>query len=136
MAFTRQRYRPQQPTFAERWNGPSIDLELHLHSAVGPASQRGEAKDLGVLLVPEIFDPAKNAELLIHFVLRDEIHHGVILDIEVRTAEVQFLPRINEFRLDRGVELPAPKIGSREVKFVPGPPRQTRSFRLVNVEQR
>ena len=32
-------------------------------------------------------------------VLRREIHDRVILDVEIRSAEIQFLPRIDEFCL-------------------------------------
>jgi hypothetical protein len=63
-------------------------LEPHLESAVGRAAQSRETKHLGILLVPEIFDSAKNAEVRIHFVLRHKVHNRVILDVEVWSAEV------------------------------------------------
>jgi serine/threonine-protein kinase len=76
-------------------------LESNPKSAVSRASQSGKSEHLGVLLVRQVVDSRENRDARIDFVLRCEIHEGVILDVEVRSAEIQFLPRVDEFRFDR-----------------------------------
>ena len=53
------------------------------------------------MLVRQVIDPAEQRQMRVHDVLSREVGEGIIFDVEVRTAEIQFFPRINKFRLCR-----------------------------------
>ena len=60
----------------------------------------------------------------------------IIFDIEIRSAEIQFLARVHKLGLDRGAQSFPPKIRSRNVNLIARPARQTRALRLRNVRRR
>ena len=79
------------------------------------------------------FRSEPKSKVRIDFVFRREIHERVILDVEIRRAEIQFFARVDEFRLGRRPQFLAPKIRSRNINFVARPPRQTRALQLGDV---
>src|ERR1051325_4381644 len=89
---------------------PVGESERHTHTAVSRSTQRRESKDLGVMFVCQIVDSPEDCEVRIELILRGDIDERIILNIEIRSAEIQFFTRIHEFRFDRRSQFLAPEI--------------------------
>src|SRR4029077_3035022 len=61
---------------------------------------------------------------------------GVILNVKIWTAKIDFLARVHPFRRESGPKFLPPEIRRRDIDFVAWSPRQTRSLRLVDVRRR
>ena len=81
-----------------------------LHSTVKRAPEIRKTKNLRVMLVGEIVDPTKDGCVRINFIFSGKIYEIVILDVEVWSEEIliQFLARVDPFRLDRRSQFLAP----------------------------
>jgi hypothetical protein len=62
------------------------------------------------MLIRQIVDATENGQMRADFVFRRKIHKAVIFDIEVRSAEIQFFPRIHPFCRKRGTQFLAPQV--------------------------
>ena len=113
---------------------PTVDVETvksepHLQPSVCGASQARKTKHLGVMFVCQIVDLSEDRDVRIDFVFGCEVHEGIILNVEIRSAEIQFFPRIHELRFRRRAKPFAPKIRSRNVNFIPRPTSRNRPAR-------
>ena len=79
---------------------PYLSLESNPKSTIGRASESGKSEHLGILLIRQIVDTPESRESRINFVLGSKIHEDVILNVEIRAAEIQFFARVLEFRFD------------------------------------
>src|ERR1700675_3312556 len=104
-----------------------------LHSSVSCHSQRGKPKNLCVMLVGEIVDPAKDRQVWVNFIFGRNVHKTVIFDVEIWSAEIDFFARIHKLRCDRRAQFFPPKIGTGNIDFVAWTPWQTRTSWLRNV---
>ena len=64
------------------------NLKPQLHSAVSRTTERRKTEHFGVMFVRQIVDPAEDRQVRIDVVFRREIDEVVILDVEVRSAEI------------------------------------------------
>lgn len=85
------------------------------------------------MFVRKIVDPSEDRHVRIHFVFGCEVHEGIILNVEIRPAEIQFLPCIHELCFRRRAKPLPPKIRSRNVNFIARAARQTRALQLRDV---
>src|SRR5438552_7088238 len=85
------------------------------------------------MFVRQIINPAKDRHVRIDFVFGSNVHKRIIFDVEIGSAEIQFLPRVDEFGFDRGAESFPPKIGTGNIDFVAWTPWQTRTYWLRNI---
>src|SRR5438270_13808734 len=95
---------------AQRRGYRSSRLKAHLESGERCPAERRKTKYLGILLARQIIDPGENRDARINFVFRRNIHERVIFNVEIRSAEIQFLARVDELRFDRRPQFLRPQI--------------------------
>src|SRR5438552_3226496 len=88
------------------------------------------------MLASEIVDPSEDRQVWVDFIFGRNVNEAVIFDVEVWSAEINFLARIHELGFDRRAQFFPPKIRSRKINFVPRPPWQARTLRLRNLRRR
>src|SRR6266508_1986360 len=110
-----------------------FQLEAQLYSSVRGAPKIWKAKDLRVMLIHQIVDSTEERKVRIHFVFGCEVNEAVILNVEIRSTEIDFFARVHELRFHCGAQLLPPKIRRRNVKLIAWPARQTRALRLRNI---
>src|SRR6476620_6013389 len=82
----------------------SRHLKAQLHTTVRGAAERGKTEDFRVMLVGQVVDSPKDRKVWRNVILRSDVYEGIILDIEIRKAKVQFFSRVYELCLDHGAE--------------------------------
>src|SRR6266446_3551161 len=107
--------------------------EPHPHPAVNSTPQRGKSKNLCVMFVRQIVDPAEDRQVRVHFIFRRNVNEAVIFYIEIWSAEINFFARVHKLRCDRRAQFFPPKIGTGNIDFVTGTSWQTRTLWLRNV---
>ena len=63
-----------------------------------------------VMFAGEIVHPAKDRQVRIDFVFGRDVEEAKILDVEIRSAEIDLLTRIDELRFNRRPEFLAPQV--------------------------
>ena len=94
------------------------------------------AKGPGLIFLIPIVDPSEDRHVWIHFVFGCDVNEAVIFNVEIRSAEIQFFPRIHELCFHGRAKPLPPKIRSRDVNFIARAARQTRALWLANVTRR
>src|SRR5206468_8404037 len=110
--------------------------ESHFDSSIRRAAKCGKTKNLRVMFVGQIVDPAEDRQMWIQFVFHRNVDEAVIFDVEIRAAEIQFFARVYKLCFCCGAQSFAPKVRRRDVDFVARPPRQARALQLRNVRRR
>ncbi len=81
----------------------------------------------------EVVDTTEDRHVRIDLVFGRDVDEIVIFNIEVRTAKIQLLARVDELRFDGRPQFSPPEVRTGNVNFVARPARQTRALRLRDV---
>ena len=81
----------------------------------------------------QVVDPTEDRHMWIDFIFGGNVEETVVLNIEVRSAEIQFFARVDKLRFDRRPEFFAPEIRSGNVDFISRTARQPLSLGLGDI---
>jgi hypothetical protein len=62
--------------------------EPHLQAGVGRAAERRESKNLRVMFVRQVVDPAEDGKMRVDLVFGGKINERIIFDVEIRATEI------------------------------------------------